>query len=503
MKSKTFLIILLGVLLCSAPAHAQQTEKSKLQQQAEAAVANGNQTSARALYINAFEGYSAKGQTAQGVECGVKATALYYRENMYKEAFELLRSIDQSIANNRKLSAKEKTALQYQTSRERFQMYLKMRRPINAQDQLAAMENHMKRSADESLQNDYLYNRTIYHYHFGQIEKGNASFQEMAARLTASKEYGKVDEVYKTLIANGRKSNNANLVAQSYTSYLAWKDSVAAIQRADEVGALKKQIAEGEATIADKDSSLASRQAVIIGLIILAAILAAVLVVGIVVLLRFILVTRRQKQTIRMQKEIITLKAQFISNISAQMDPTIQKLDANQPEVKALKDFLAHIQTLSDLETSDNAPLEAEETQIAPFCQKLADAVRSHVQPGTILAVNAPNMSAQLYKPYVEHIIHHLLIQAVLHAPENGHITLDFKKRGPHKHQFLVSNTGAQIPEEERENVFKPFVKIHDLTRGDGLGLPICKQMALKMNGDLRIDPDFTRGTRFILDLGE
>jgi len=49
--------------------------------------------------------------------------------------------------------------------------------------------------------------------------------------------------------------------------------------------------------------------------------------------------------------------------------------------------------------------------------------------------------------------------------------------------------------------VFKPFLEIHDLTTGDGLGLPICKQMALKMNGDLDIDPQFTRGTRFILDL--
>ena len=49
--------------------------------------------------------------------------------------------------------------------------------------------------------------------------------------------------------------------------------------------------------------------------------------------------------------------------------------------------------------------------------------------------------------------------------------------------------------------MFKPFLEIHDLTEGDGLGLPICKQMALKMNGDLEIDPQFTKGTRFILDL--
>ncbi|MBQ8936587.1 MAG: ATP-binding protein, partial [Bacteroidaceae bacterium] len=67
--------------------------------------------------------------------------------------------------------------------------------------------------------------------------------------------------------------------------------------------------------------------------------------------------------------------------------------------------------------------------------------------------------------------------------------------------QFIVSNTGSAIPEEKREDVFKPFLEIHDLTEGDGLGLPICRQMALCMNGDLNIDPQFTRGTRFVLDL--
>ena len=64
-----------------------------------------------------------------------------------------------------------------------------------------------------------------------------------------------------------------------------------------------------------------------------------------------------------------------------------------------------------------------------------------------------------------------------------------------------MSNTGEPIAEEQREEVFKPFREVRDLTKGDGLGLPICRQMALKMKGDLDIDPQFTKGTRFVLDL--
>ena len=32
---------------------------------------------------------------------------------------------------------------------------------------------------------------------------------------------------------------------------------------------------------------------------------------------------------------------------------------------------------------------------------------------------------------------------------------LDFKKRGAHTHQFIISDTGCGIPEEQRENIFK------------------------------------------------
>ena len=117
------------------------------------------------------------------------------------------------------------------------------------------------------------------------------------------------------------------------------------------------------------------------------------------------------------------------------------------------------------------------------------------------LISKAPKMSAKVNKEYVTHILRHLLNNAAVFTPEGGHITLDFKKRSAHTQQFLVYNTGSDIPEEKRNDVFKPFLEVKDLSTGDGLGLPICRQMALKMDGDLSIDPTFSKGTRFVLDL--
>ena len=498
MIRKNFLIVFVNLLLCCTVAVAEEPAKSDLQQRAEAVNVKENIAQARSLYIRAFEDYAAKGQMQQAVECGTKGAALYYKENFYKEAFDLLRRIDASINN---APNADKSALQYYTTKERLQMYMKLRKVASAQEQLAIMDREAATTKDERVKDDLLYTKAIYYYTFGMNEKGNAVFGEMTSKLTASKAYDKVDDAYQTLISNGRRSGNSNMVAQAYSSYIAWKDSVSELKRADEVGALKQQIEAGEATIAERDSSLKSRAAVITGLGVLSAILAAALVLAILVLLRFIVLTRKQKRAIRLANENNALKAQFISNISAQLEPTLHKLNSNQPEVRALLDFSNHIQTLSQLERSADDVPQAEDTQIPQFCEEVAAAVKPQIKQGVHLKVDAPHMSAPLCRDYVRHILQHLLGNAADFTPEGGNITLEFKKRGPHKLQFLVSNTGSTIPEEKREDVFKPFLEIHDLTQGDGLGLPICRQMALRMNGDLNIDPQFTRGTRFVLDL--
>lgn len=495
------LLLSICALVAFLVASAQTEQKSELHQRAETEDSKGSVASARYLFIRAFEDYVTKGQMKPGVECGVRATALYYKENYYKEAFDLLRRIDQHIDAGAEKSPSAKAALHYLTTKERMQMYMKLRKGQNVMEQINIMEGQANAAGNESLKNDLLYNKAVYYYAFGQNAKGNAVFKEMSDKLTAQKEYGKVDEVYQTLIANGRKSNSANLVAQSYNSYMLWKDSVAEMKRADEVGALKQQIADNEASIAEKDSSLSTRQMIIVGLGILVAVLAAVLVLGAIALMRFIMLTRKQKNIIKQVNENNALKAKFISNISSQLTPTLQKLDGKLPEVKALREFSDHIQTLSELECSTDESVELEDVQMATFCEGIMEEIRNKVKSGVTLTVNAPKMGAKINKEYVSHVLLHLLNNAAVYTPEGGRITLEFKKRGAHTHQFLVSDTGQGIPEEKREDVFKPFLYVHDLTEGDGLGLPICKQMAMKMNGDLNVDPTYTKGARFVLDL--
>ncbi len=480
---------------------ATSASGSELRSQAEKEDQQGHIATARYLFIRAYEALARQGRVQEGVECGTKATALYYKENYYQEGFDLLRRIDQSIEGAKDETADAKAGMHYLTSRERFQMYMKMHRSAPAMEQLTAMERHARSANNENLKNDLLYNKTIYYYTFGQDAKANATFSEMATRLTAQKEYSKVDEVYRTLIAGGRKSGNASLVAQSYSRYMAWKDSVATLRHNDEKAVLNKKIADNEASIEEKDHALATRQGIIAGLGTLAGALAIVLALGAIVLLRFIAVTRKQKKTIRIAQETNALKAQFISSIAAQMEPTLQRLDTSKPEVKALLDFASHVQTLSALENAEGEAPTMEDTPVAAFCEDMMKQVRGSERPGVLLRVDAPKMNAMIARQEVRHILLHLLGNAIYHTPEGGHITLEFKKRSAHKHQFIVSNTGSTIAEEQREDIFKPFRELHNLTEGDGLGLPICRLMAQRMNGELSIDTEFTKGVRFVLDL--
>jgi len=495
MKFRIAFILSLGLLLGSMTVFAQ---KSDIQQRAETEESNKKFITARYLYINAFSDYVSKGRVKEGVECGTKATALYYRENLYSEAFDLLHRIEQAIAGS---DGGQQSALYYLTARERYQMYMKMHRSANVKDQLDNMERHANASGDDGLKNDLLYNKAIYYYTFGMNDKGNAVFKEMAAKLTGSKEYDKVEDAYKTLIASGQRSNNAAMLSQAYKSYIAWKDSVSAVKTAEQVDSLKQQIADNEAVISEKDDTLSTRQLLIGSLYVVVGLLAAALVVGALVLLRFIVLTRKQKKTIQMANDNIALKAQFVNNISAQMAPAIERLEDSKPEVAALKQFTEHVQLLSQLETSVDEKVELEETAIQPFCESLMEQIRGKEKSGVELTVTAPKLSAKINQEYVSHILLHLLNNALKYVEDGGHIRLEFKKRGPQSFQFMVSDTGVAIPKEQQDDVFKPFLEIKDLTQGDGLGLPICRQMALKMDGELHIDPEFTKGTRFVLNL--
>lgn len=478
-----------------------QERGNDFEKQARASLSQKNYIRARYLFLQAYNAFAANEQYAQATECGVQAAALYHRENYYNEAFDLLYSVERTIIGGEQKTGKEMPALRYPVTRERLRMYIKLRKTASAKEQLSKLEGWAKAAKVDSLSTNLLYTQANYYYTFGMNAQGDQAFKHLVEQYAQQADYDKAEACYQELIGMSRRSGNTSMMTRAYSNYMAWHDSIANIKAQQAYNALKAQYDSSLQTIGEKDDALAARRYTIVGLCILAAILAGALVLGGIVLLRFIALNRKQQKSIRTLNEHLALKTQFISHISAQMQPTLDTLDANLPAVQALQAFTAHIEELSALEDTLGEPYELEETNVATFCERVADEVRSQVQEGVTLTVNAPKLNVRINAEHVSKVLRHLLLNAAKHTPAEGKIWLDFKKRGAHTHQFVVTDTGCGIAEDSRANLFKPFNAVRDLTQGDGLGLPICSLEATKMNGSLTLDPSYNKGARFILEL--
>lgn len=66
----------------------------------------------------------------------------------------------------------------------------------------------------------------------------------------------------------------------------------------------------------------------------------------------------------------------------------------------------------------------------------------------------------------------------------SGHITLTYDCLPAERLlRFSVTDTGPGIPADLREEVFGRFVKLDPFSQGTGLGLPICRLIAVKLGG--------------------
>ena len=67
--------------------------------------------------------------------------------------------------------------------------------------------------------------------------------------------------------------------------------------------------------------------------------------------------------------------------------------------------------------------------------------------------------------------------------------------------RFTVEDTGPGIPSDKADFIFEKFTKINMFTEGLGLGLFLCRRVVELLGGHLTLDPQYTKGSRFVLEL--
>lgn len=105
-------------------------------------------------------------------------------------------------------------------------------------------------------------------------------------------------------------------------------------------------------------------------------------------------------------------------------------------------------------------------------------------------------------------IIHILLDNAVKYSVLGGDVTLTLKKRRTYSFRrgmgydiyLSAKNMGNPIPDEDIPHIFERFYrsdKARTAGSGYGLGLSICKNLAVLHNGDISVTSDIENGTVF------
>lgn len=85
---------------------------------------------------------------------------------------------------------------------------------------------------------------------------------------------------------------------------------------------------------------------------------------------------------------------------------------------------------------------------------------------------------------------------------EEGEIHLHCSiTENPGKITFSVTDTGSGIPADKIDSVFERFKKLDEFKQGSGLGLNICRLIAERLQGEVKVDKNYTGGARFLFIL--
>ncbi len=174
--------------------------------------------------------------------------------------------------------------------------------------------------------------------------------------------------------------------------------------------------------------------------------------------------------------------------------------------------LLALVSDVLDFEkiAAGNLELDPQPIEPAAFLEALAQAVRPEAEAKGLelrlegLAELPPRVAIDARR--LRQVLLNLLSNAIKFTPE-GHVALAARAEPAGeggallRFTFEVADTGIGIPRERLDRLFKPFSQVDSSTTriygGTGLGLAICKALVERMGGQITVDTEPGRGSRF------
>lgn len=420
----------------------------------------------------------------------------------YDGAFKLIVAFENSLADHG-VRPDSLPVPYYNSAKARYELYRKMGNNEQAEKWLGRMGAYAKNIPTREITDDMLVTEAQFYYSQGRNALGDRCISRLIRQYEGESDYAAADTAYKQLIERAVSAGDARFVEHTYENYMKWSDSIEAVNEDTELSKARLEIANEQAEVARKQSTINSRTSLMVIFITLFIASLAAIGVSIVFYQRIRNKNRMMKLQANKAEELSAAKSAMLQNMSSTLNPALDQLDPSHPAVQTLKGYVRKVEELSEVEAApEKAGEPKEQVNIEHLCAALVNEVHPLLKRGVTLNVDGARGYASIDAEEVSKIVGHLLENAAKYTPEGGRITLTFRKRGPGSYQFVVTDNGCGIPAGQRDKIFEPFAQAGDLsTDGDRLGLPICALRAKKMGGSLSLDPSVTRGTSFILSI--
>lgn len=177
--------------------------------------------------------------------------------------------------------------------------------------------------------------------------------------------------------------------------------------------------------------------------------------------------------------------------------PDNKKIKAFEKSIDGVSKTIYNLLSLAKLETQEE--FSKETFDLSSLLEEIIEYFRVAVENKNIIVESriGKNITILGNKEKIEDLIINLLSNASKYILSGGKISVSlFKDNG--KIKIAVEDTGIGIDKSDLPHIFERFYRVkNNAQKGTGLGLAICKRIVEKHNGDIFVDSQIGKGTKF------
>ncbi len=166
-------------------------------------------------------------------------------------------------------------------------------------------------------------------------------------------------------------------------------------------------------------------------------------------------------------------------------------------ELRRVTDLIADLLALGKSKTAERRAVEIVAT-LEPVVRLMESTARKRqIEVTEAFAPNLPSVWAD--PDQLKQIALNLLLNAIESSAPGGHVMLDIRQASADSVLIEVRDEGPGIPAEQLETIFHPFYTTKE--SGTGLGLTLVHQMVVEHGGEITVESELGRGSRFRVTL--